>query len=114
MQLQTSWPDYVFSKEYELPSLEAVEKQIVEKKHLSVIPSAKEIEENGGFELGDMNKRLLKKIEELTLYTIQQEKKINNQQEKLQLLEKRNKELEDLKIEIRKVRRIANKEIINL
>jgi len=70
-----SWPDYVFSEEYNLMSLEEIEEQINQRKHLPGIPSAKEIEDNGLL-LGDMQKKLLEKVEELTLHLIQQNKKI--------------------------------------
>ncbi|MFS4455461.1 hypothetical protein [Maribacter sp. 2304DJ31-5] len=69
------WPDYVFEKEYHLPTLKEVEAHIEEKGHLQNIPSAKEVEENG-IKLGEMNSKLLQKIEELMLYTIQQQKEI--------------------------------------
>ncbi|SNY99879.1 tail fiber protein [Flagellimonas pacifica] len=71
------WPDYVFEKEYHLPSLQEVEAHIEEKGHLRNIPSAKEVEENG-IKLGEMNSKLLEKIEELMLYTIKQQKEIEN------------------------------------
>ncbi|MBD1263215.1 hypothetical protein HZY62_21695 [Maribacter polysiphoniae] len=71
------WPDYVFNENYDLPSLKEVEKHINEKGHLINIPSAKEVEANG-IELGEMNKLLLEKIEELTLYVLEQEKKLKN------------------------------------
>jgi chitodextrinase len=76
VELQVNWPDFVFTKNYGLPSLEMVEKYIIEKGHLLNIPSAKDVAENG-LDLGEINAKLLQKIEELTLYTIQQEKKIN-------------------------------------
>jgi hypothetical protein len=57
------------------PTLKEVENHIKQKGYLQNIPSAKEVRENGVF-LGDMNAKLLQKIEELTLYTIAQEKKI--------------------------------------
>lgn len=69
------WPDYVFAKEYKLPSLLEVEKQIKENGHLANIPSAIEVENNGVL-LGEMNKKLLEKVEELTLYIIQMNKEI--------------------------------------
>ncbi|SFC66629.1 hypothetical protein SAMN04487891_1203 [Flagellimonas taeanensis] len=72
------WPDYVFKKGYDLPTLEEVEMHIKEKGHLINIPSAKEVEENG-IELGEMNMKLLEKIEELTLYII--ELKVNSEKE---------------------------------
>ncbi len=70
-----NWPDYIFKKEHRLPSLDEVQSHIDLKGHLINIPSAKEIEANG-LELGEMNRLLLEKIEELTLYIIQQEKRI--------------------------------------
>tara|TARA_R110002074_G_scaffold5143_5_gene25271 strand:+ start:13621 stop:14697 length:1077 start_codon:yes stop_codon:yes gene_type:complete len=69
------WPDYVFTENYTLPTLEEVQKHIDQNGHLINIPSAKEIEANG-LELGKMNRLLLEKIEELTLYMLQQEKRI--------------------------------------
>ncbi|WP_158976788.1 fibronectin type III domain-containing protein [Cellulophaga sp. L1A9] len=73
--LQVNWPDYVFDKEYKLPTLEQVESHINENGYLMHMPSAAEVTENG-IQLGAMNAKLLRKIEELTLYTITQEKKI--------------------------------------
>ncbi len=84
----TGWPDYVFSKEYTLPSLYEVEKHINEKGHLQNIPSAKEVAKDGGIELGEMNRKLLEKIEELTLYTIQQQKEIDELKKENSLLKK--------------------------
>jgi hypothetical protein len=70
----SGWSDFVFAKDYVLPTLQETEKHIKEKGHLSGIPPAAEVEKNG-VDLGDMNKRLLQKIEELTLYLIEQDKK---------------------------------------
>ncbi|GMN06256.1 hypothetical protein MTsPCn5_16450 [Croceitalea sp. MTPC5] len=78
VKVETGWADYVFKEDYPLPSLKEVEKHIKEKGHLINIPSAKEVQENG-IHLGEMNKLLLEKIEELTLYTIQQQKELQNQ-----------------------------------
>lgn len=69
------WPDYVFEKNYKLPSLKEVEKYINSNKHLPGVPSAIEVEE-GGVNLAENNALLLKKIEELTLYLIEQNKRI--------------------------------------
>ncbi|WP_103867603.1 tail fiber protein [Aquimarina sp. I32.4] len=68
-------PDYVFKEDYKLRSIEEVEKFIKENSHLPEIPSAKEFEQNGVMQ-AEMDMNLLKKIEELTLYTIQQQKEI--------------------------------------
>jgi hypothetical protein len=68
-----TWPDYVFKKDYPLPDLSDVEKHIQEKGHLPEVPSAKEVEKEG-IALGANQAVLLKKIEELTLYMIEQDK----------------------------------------
>ena len=93
VQLKNNWPDYVFTKEYKLPTLQEVEQHINEKGHLQNIPSAKEVQKNEGIELGEMNRKLLEKIEELTLYTIQQEKSIN---ELKKIVKQQSKQLESL------------------
>lgn len=66
-------PDYVFEPTYDLRTLEEVEIYICDNRHLPEIPSAKEMEANG-VNLKEMNMLLLKKIEELTLYMIEQKK----------------------------------------
>lgn len=71
------WPDYVFANGYNLPTLEEVQQHIDEKGHLPNIPSANEIEANG-LQLGEMNKLLLEKIEELTLYVIELKNEVSN------------------------------------
>ena len=71
----TTWPDYVFNKDYVLPSLQDVEKYIEKNKHLENVPSAAEIEKNG-LNLAKMDEVLLKKVEELTLYVIQLQKEV--------------------------------------
>ncbi|TCC97696.1 hypothetical protein [Pedobacter hiemivivus] len=73
VKLQGSWPDYVFTKSYQLPSLQKIEKHIKEKGYLPGIPSTKEVEAEG-INLGEMNAKLLQKIEELTLHLIEQDK----------------------------------------
>lgn len=85
--LSTSWPDYVFGDNYHLTPLEDLEKQIRANKHLPNIPAAAEAEKDGIF-LGDMNKRLLEKVEELTLYIIELNKKNNALTEQVQQLAK--------------------------
>ncbi|MES2797912.1 MAG: hypothetical protein V4683_18240 [Bacteroidota bacterium] len=76
IQNSTLWPDYVFEKNYNLKSLTEVANFIEKNKHLPDVPSAK-IVENEGIILGEMQKTLLKKIEELTLYIIDQQKQID-------------------------------------
>jgi len=96
IKVETGWSDFVFEKEYKLPTLIEVEKHIKVKGHLKDIPSAKEVEKNGIF-LGEMDSKLLQKIEELTLYTIQQQKEIETlktMNSKLIELQKRLEKLE--------------------
>jgi hypothetical protein len=80
------WSDFVFDSDYELPTLMEVEEHIIEKGHLKDIPSAKEVALSG-FYLGEMDAKLLQKIEELTLYIIEQEKKIKVQNTRISKLE---------------------------
>jgi hypothetical protein len=70
VQPQSDWPDYVFSNDYKLMSLEELRKSIKQNNHLPGIPSAKEIEAEG-LQVGEMQIRMMEKIEELTLYIIQ-------------------------------------------
>jgi len=70
-----AWPDYVFDPSYELPSLEHTDRFIKANGHLPGIPSSEEVSA-GGIELGQMNSKLLQKIEELTLHLIDQAKEI--------------------------------------
>ncbi len=72
---QASWPDFVFEPTYQLPSLQSVENFILFNKHLPDVPSATAIERDG-IDLGNNQSVLLKKIEELTLYLIDQDKEI--------------------------------------
>ncbi|HVI45448.1 MAG TPA: hypothetical protein VM802_11285 [Chitinophaga sp.] len=72
----TGWPDYVFQDNYQLPSLKSTELYIKEHKHLPEIPSAQEVSKDG-IDVGEMNKKLLQKIEELTLHLIRQQKEID-------------------------------------
>ena len=70
-----SWYDHVFSDDYKLKSIQEVEKYILTNKHLPEIPSEKKINENG-YKMVEMDGLLLMKIEELTLYIIEQQKQI--------------------------------------
>jgi len=74
------WHDYVFEADYELTPINELKKYVEINKHLPDIPSASDVKANG-IELGEMNALLLKKIEELYLYTIEQDKQIKALQE---------------------------------
>ncbi len=71
----TTWPDYVFNEEYQLDALSDISRYIKEYGHLKDVPTAKQVEEEG-YSQAHLNTVLLKKIEELTLYLIQQDEKI--------------------------------------
>jgi hypothetical protein len=75
------WPDFVFDNDYHLPALSEVAQFITENRHLPNVPTAAEVQENG-INLGEMNAVLLNKIEELMLYTIEQQKLIEDLQKR--------------------------------
>ena len=97
VQLQSQWPDYVFDRNYPLPSLDEVQRHIKEKGHLMNIPTAMEVEKDGIL-LGDMNRLLLEKIEELTLYIIEQDSKLKIQQCQINELNLIVKDLSEVKL----------------
>ncbi|MGN7821662.1 hypothetical protein ACTJJB_16145 [Chitinophaga sp. 22536] len=70
---QQRWPDYVFAKDYSLPSLQELDAYISQHQHLPDMPSAEAVKEKG-IDLEEMNSKLLRKVEELTLYLIQLDK----------------------------------------
>jgi len=90
---QNGWCDYVFDKDYKLPSLTQLERYILQNHHLPEVPTTEEVKKDG-IDLGDNQATLLKKIEELTLYVIEQNKKIEQQNQRQtdqqQLIEKQN------------------------
>jgi hypothetical protein len=80
------WPDYVFEQEYPLMSLYELEASIRNEKHLPGIPSAEEVEKEG-ITVGEIQSQMLKKIEELTLYTIAQQKQLDEQRIQIEALQ---------------------------
>ncbi len=88
IKVETVGADYVFDNDYKLKNLNHLEKYIKENKHLPDVPSAKTMQ-NEGVELGKMNTTLLKKIEELTLYVIDQNKEIEKLKKQNKVLNKR-------------------------
>jgi hypothetical protein len=73
----SNWADYVFEKDYRLPNLYEIEKYYLANKHLPEIPSEKEVIDNG-IDVAEMNKLLLKKIEEMTILMVNQQKQIDS------------------------------------
>ncbi len=96
IKVETGWSDFVFYDDYKLPTLMEVENHIKENGHLKDIPSEKDVKENGIF-LGEMDAKLLQKIEELTLYTIQQQKEIQELKKHNSRIKQQEKEITKLK-----------------
>jgi hypothetical protein len=88
-----SWPDYVFKPSYHLTPLSELKTYVDLNHHLPEIPSEKEIATNG-LNLGDINRLLIKKVEELTLYLIDKDKQLNNEKE---INNKQQQEIDQLK-----------------
>lgn len=86
-----SWADFVFDDNYQLRSLEQVEQYIQQNKHLPDVPAAQQVEQEGA-DLAETDAILLRKIEELTLYVIEQEKVLLRQQTLIEELEKHRKQ----------------------
>ncbi len=93
IQNSTSWPDYVFEDDYALRSLEEVDAFVKQNKHLPGVPSAKDVEE--GVSVGEMQRVLLEKVEELTLYVIDQDKELEAMRSENESLKARISEIEN-------------------
>ncbi|WP_407266703.1 hypothetical protein [Tenacibaculum maritimum] len=91
----TTFPDYVFAKEYRLMPLNEVASYIKENKHLPNMPTEKEVVKEG-MNVGQINTLLVEKVEELTLYTIEQEEKIQAQEKTMKALLQKLEALETL------------------
>jgi hypothetical protein len=105
---QSGWPDYVFDKGYSLPNLASVEKYIRLHRHLPGMISADEVRQQR-LDLGDNQSALLKKIEELTLYLIEEHKKADDQQKEIERLREQNKRLDDQQKEIDQLKAMLEK-----
>ena len=88
--MNTTGADYVFEEEYELMNLEEVKAFIEKNNHLPGIPSAAEMQKQG-MSIGEMNTKLLEKIEELTLYMIELKKENKLLNKKIKTLENEKK-----------------------
>ncbi|CAM4121396.1 hypothetical protein SAMN06265348_103255 [Pedobacter westerhofensis] len=82
-----TWPDYIFEPLYKLMPLSELDQFIIKNKHLPEIPSSTQIEKQG-INVADMNAKLLKKVEELTLYLMELKRDNDKLTERVQLLEK--------------------------
>ncbi len=90
VQLQAQWPDYVFAENYDLKPLEQVEKFIQTHHHLPNVPAASELQ-NSGIELGEMQRKMMEKIEELTLYMIELKKENDSIKKELEAIKSNKK-----------------------
>ena len=82
-----NWADYVFASDYKLMPLPELEKYVTENKHLPNIPSAEQVVSEG-MDVGQMTAKLLEKVEEMSLYIIEQNKKLEALEAKVELLQK--------------------------
>lgn len=89
IKVETNWADFVFKENYQLMKLSELEEFIEENGHLPEIPTEKEVKENG-VSLGEMNSRLLQKIEEQTLYILQLQKQLVDVKQRLDKMEESN------------------------
>lgn len=87
VQVSSAWPDYVFEDDYTMPTLENLEAKVMSQKHLPGIPAAAQVEAQKGVEVGDMQKRLLEKVEELYRYLFQMNNENKQLKERLALVE---------------------------
>jgi hypothetical protein len=83
--VESGWADFVFKPDYQLKPLAEVEQFISTNGHLPEVPTAKEVEQNG-VNIGEMNAKLLQKVEELTLYVIELNKANRRCNEKIKQL----------------------------
>jgi hypothetical protein len=87
VQLSGSWPDYVFEDGYRILNIEQLQYTVKQQKHLPGIPAALSMKNQQGYELGDMQKRLLEKLEEAYLYIFKLNEKNNNLEKRLDAIE---------------------------
>jgi hypothetical protein len=87
VKLHSNWPDYVFDKNYQPVTLDSLRQFLVSYRHLPDMPAAADVEKDG-IDLGEMNKRLLKKVEELTLYALDAHEEIVELRRRLDAQEK--------------------------
>jgi hypothetical protein len=109
IDLHVPIPDYVFKPDYKLPNLIALKAYVDKNHHLPEIPSAEKMAKDG-LNLGEMNTKLLKKVEELTLYLIGQNKQLINQQKSNQ---EQQKKLEQQEIRLAALEKALSKLTVN-
>jgi hypothetical protein len=96
VKLYANWPDFVFKPTYQLPALSDIKTYIDKNHHLPDVPTAAEVEKNG-INLGEMNKVLLQKVEELTLYLLEKDKQIKALEQQTIRFQSQQKQINKLK-----------------
>lgn len=89
VKLYANWPDYVFNPKYKLMPLSSVAEYINKYRHLPDLSSTEEMQKKDGQDLGEMNLKLLQKVEELTLYLIELKKENDKMKEQISTIEKK-------------------------
>jgi hypothetical protein len=102
VKLQGNWPDFVFEEKYKLMPLKELRTFVDRYQHLPGIPTALEVSK-AGLNLGEMNTKLLRKVEELTLYLLEKDKQLDAQNLQISQL---NNQFNELKLEIRNMIKI--------
>lgn len=105
VKLKSAWGDYVFNKDYVLKALPELEAYIDQNHHLPEMPSAQQVSSDG-LNLGEMSILQTKKIEELTLYLIEKDKQVKEQQSQLA---NQQKQINDLEVQVKILLSLSNK-----
>ena len=87
VQMSNDWPDYVFTDGHTRLSLDELSRFIEKENHLPGVPSAAEVKAEGGIDVGEMERILLEKVEELTLYMIEMKKENDALKQRIELIE---------------------------
>ena len=105
VQAAANWPDYVFDSVYQLRPLAEVEKFIKTNKHLPEFPKAAQVEKEG-HDVSEIQIKLLQKIEELTLYIIDQDKRVKELEEKNKKLDDQNKQIVQMQEQLAELKKL--------
>ena len=95
INLVANWPDYVFSEGYQPMPIDRLADYVQQNKHLPGIPSARQVAQEGGFNVGELQRKMLEKMEELTLYVIDLKKENDNLRAEVETLKGRMREMEN-------------------
>lgn len=109
LRVQSSgWADFVFEPGYKLKSLSEVDQYIKTNRHLPEMPAAAQVIKDGN-DVGETQIKLLQKIEELTLYVIEQDKRLTELEQKNKSLETQNKQIDEVKKQLEDLKQLITK-----